>query len=114
MSSTVGIQNMGFPEVPDDAFDAFDLPPSPLPLTRTYKANCPYCYARSGTMDPDNRSVPCIRCSFTRIPLMQGLVRGYLTRMRIRRLRRRDLMHRWFLTGGCDGGDLSWYMSSFF
>lgn len=114
MSFTDGIQNMGFPEVPDDAFDAFDLPPANPPhLTRTYRAYCPYCGSRSESITPLNRSSPCVRCYYHRIPIMQGLARGFLTRKRYERYRLRDLINRWFITGGCNGGDLSLRISSF-
>ena len=113
MSITDDIQNMGFPEVPDDAFDAFDLPTRPPLLERTYRAYCPYCGSRSESTTQMNRSAPCVRCMYHRIPIMQGLARGYLARKRYERYRMRDFLNRWFITGGFNGGDLSLSISSF-
>lgn len=113
MSSTNGIMNMGFPEFPDDAFDVFDSPPLPV-LRRTFRASCQYCGKRSETMDRENRVFPCLRCMYHNIPLIQSVVRGFLVRQSVKRLRNKEIINRWLMTGGCNGNDLSWYMSSFF
>jgi len=100
-------QNMGFSEVPDDAFDTFDLNfPDPPQLFRTYKAHCPLCKTRTETTNPNNRLVVCGHCN-SQVILVQQCFHGFIVRKHLRILRKRELMYRWFFTYGINGGDLS-------
>ena len=89
MSCLSDIKNMdGFPEVPSDAFSAFDLDNiQPKPLTRTYKAVCPMCLGRAYTTMPNNFFSYCYTCTFDLIPFLQSIVRGYLVRQKLKRLK---------------------------
>ena len=109
-------QNMGFQEIPIDAFEAFNLdeyePQQPL-LMRSYKATCPFCYKRSHTYERHNRVCLCITCEKYLIPSIQGIARGFLVRKKLQRLRKKELVNRWFVTKGVNGGDFSKIISKF-
>lgn len=114
----------GFPEVPQDAFDEFDLDfqqPQLQPqlrrtqpqLRRTYKAVCKLCYNRSETFDPLIRDVICFMCENLYVKNIQSVVRGFLVRQKLRKLRKKELMHRVFMSRGYDGTDFSILITSF-
>ena len=116
MSSNNDVQNMGFSEIPVNAFTAFNLeeyePPHPL-LMRSYKATCPLCYKRSHTYDRHNRISLCFSCEKYLIPSIQGIARGFLVRKKLQCLRKKELVFRWFFTNGVNGGDFSKIISKF-
>lgn len=93
--------------------NSLDNLPPPIPMLRTYKAICQYCGSRSTSIDDNNRISPCCSCRYGRIPMIQSIVRGYLTRKLFKRYQTRDIMNRWFISNGYNGGDLSLHISSF-
>jgi hypothetical protein len=52
-------------------------------------------------------------CENFLIPSIQGIVRGFLVRKKIQRLRCKELVHRWVLTKGFSGKDISQTVSKF-
>ena len=136
-TSTVNT-NMFFPEFPDDAFDAFDLPAPPTfaefvegvpvdpfdvhmhpefvdapPLSRTYKAHCPRCWVRTETYSRNNRVVACADCYDFAVLTCQRIRRGMVVRRRLVNKRRSEMMYRWFLMNKVDGSDLAWNIMKF-
>ena len=114
MSDLDIIQNMvlipGFPEVPLDAFDVFgiDIPP----LRRTYTAYCSYCDGLSQSFDQINRISTCHICDMY-ATVLQGVVRGFFVRQKLRRLKKKELMHRLFMSRGLEGVDFARLITSF-
>ena len=130
MSDLGIIQNMallpGFPEVPLDAFDVFgiDIPPLvPLdafdvfgidipPLRRTYTAYCSYCDGLSQSFNQNNRISTCHICHMY-ATVLQCVVRGFFVRQKLRRLKKKELMHRLFMSRGLEGVDFARLITSF-
>jgi hypothetical protein len=109
MSDPVNITNMnliGFPEVPDDAFDMFGVLPPPV-MIRTYRAKCPVCCTHTSTTNPLERRVPCYRCNNFSAITVQRIFRGFLSRKRLLYTRHSDMINRWFMCNSINGGDLS-------
>ena len=102
-----------FPEFPPDAFEPFYLPIIPIPLTRTHKATCPKCFCLTSTCNPKKRNIFCKICAIRCITLIQSVVRGFLVRLKIKRLRKKELIYRWFMSRGIDGKHLSYITSLF-
>lgn len=112
MTEVSTIENMGFSEVPNDAFDAFDLPP-PV-LERSYKTHCMFCNEITyNNVCLSYQFATCRVCEQDRIPVIQKHIRGFLTRRRLNHLRNQELMFRWFHNGGIRGTDLSRHIRSF-
>ena len=116
MSFLSDIENMdGFPEVPSDAFSEFNLDNiQPIPLVRTYKAYCSICLGRAYTTTQNTFFCYCYTCTFNLIPFLQRIVRGYLVRQKLKRLKNKELIYRWFTQKGINGGDLTNKIGSFF
>ena len=92
-------------------FQNMDWYPTLIPIYRTHKATCPYCYGCSETRDPNNRVVACYWCEKT-IPL-QKFARGFLIRKKIKHMKKKELMQRWFITKDVNGIELSNIISKF-
>ena len=118
----------GFPEVPQDAFIEFELddnnfsvpPPPPLSalpppqlLFRSYKAICKCCGNRSETYNPLIRIVICFMCENVYVKTIQSVVRGFCVRQKLRKLRKKELIHRWFISRGLEGVDFASLIASF-
>tara|TARA_B110000908_G_C10169678_1_gene410174 strand:+ start:424 stop:858 length:435 start_codon:yes stop_codon:yes gene_type:complete len=99
-----------FAEIPDDAFDHFGLddPDTSFSLSHSYNANCPRCFTRTTTFDPNDRLIQCGDCMEFAATTMQRIRRGHVLRQKMKRLQKSELMHRWFTGGGVNGSDLSW------
>ena len=99
MSSNNDVQNIGWW-------------PTLIPIGhRTHKATCPYCHGCSETIDPNNRIVSCYWCEKT-IPL-QKFARGFLIRKKIKNMKKKELMQRWFITKDVNGIEFSDIISKF-
>jgi hypothetical protein len=94
----------GFPEVPVNAFDFILFPPTVL--LRSYKAICPLCYRRTETYDSNNRDIMCLFC-INNIIKIQTIVRRFLVRNKLKRLKKQELMHRFFIQKGINGVDFT-------
>ena len=108
----------GFPEVPQDAFIEFELDDNnfsvpPPPLRRSYKAICKCCGNRSETFDPLIRIVICFMCENVYVKTIQSVVRGFCVRQKLRKLRKKELIHRWFISRGLEGVDFASLITSF-
>ena len=106
MSSTSLTQNINFDEL-------FDIPPHPHPLVRTHTAYCSYCRGMATSYDPMIRVLPCYFCKTITIPFIQKHVRGFLVRQKIKKLKQKESIYRWFTVKQIHGGDLSRKISSF-
>ena len=82
-------------------------------MSITYKAQCPLCNGYLYTYERYNRIILCHMCENFLIPSIQGIVRGFLVRNKIQRLRCKELVHRWVLTKGFSGKDISRTVSKF-
>ena len=106
MSSTSLSQNINFDEI-------FDMPPPPPPLVRTYKAYCSYCRGMATSYDPMIRVLPCEFCKTITIPFIQKHARGFLVRKKLKKLKQKESIYRWFTVKHIDGRDFSREISSF-
>jgi len=104
MSSTSLTQNINF----NDIFDV-----SPPPLVRTYKAYCSHCTRMATSYDMMVRVLPCEFCKTITIPFIQKHIRGFLVRKKIKKLKQKESIHKWFVTKNIDGSDLSRKIYSF-
>ncbi len=104
MSSTSLSQNINFDEL-------FDMPPPSL--VRTYKAYCSYCRGTATSYDPMIRVLPCEFCKTITIPFIQKRARGFLVRKKLKKLKQKESIYRWFTVKHIDGGDFSREISSF-
>lgn len=95
----------GFPEVPPDAFEMLDEDIELLQLVRYYKSYCPHCYTLSHVSDHSKQNIICNTCEIVFSTLIQGIVRGFLVRQKLQRLRKKELVHRIFMSRGFDGID---------
>jgi len=95
---------------------SFELPPlpdGPPPLVRTYKAYCPYCRGMSTSYDPTMRVVPCEFCKTITIRIIQKHIRGFLVRKKLKKLKQKETIHRWFTRQNVNGADFSHQIHSF-
>lgn len=121
MSDLDIIQNMalpGFPEVPLDAFEVFqlDIPPLIPPLRRTYTSYCLYCDGISHSFNPINRFSICHVCEIVcdmYATFIQSVFRGFVVRQKLLRLKKKELMHRLFMSRGYEGSDFARLITSF-
>jgi hypothetical protein len=88
-------------------------PLSPPPLIRTHKAYCTYCKGVSTSYTPYIRIVPCYFCVNVLIPRIQKNFRGFLVREKLRKLKKKELMDRWFMSNNINGSDFSHHIHSF-
>ena len=86
--------------------DDEDFPDPPL-LRRTYKAYCPHCDGISQSYDPGERIVPCQFCVKINIPMIQRNVRGFIVRNKLKKLKRKEAIYKWFFMKNVSGVDLS-------
>ena len=103
---------VGFPEVPDDAFDMLDHIPVPA-LRRSYKAYCPRCCCNTTSYVRTQRNIACNRCELIGASIIQRNTRGFIIRRKYNYLIKKGLMNRWLLTKGISGDDLSWNIMQF-
>jgi len=95
-----------------DDDELFDLPPPPL-LVRMYKAYCSHCSGMATSYDPMIRVLPCYFCKTITIPFIQKHIRGFLVRKKLKKLKQKESIHKWFITRHIDGGDFSREIYSF-
>lgn len=111
MSNVEVTQNMipfsGFPEVSPDALELLDEDIELLHLVRSYKSYCPYCYTFSHISNPSKRNMLCNICEKICSSLIQSVVRGFLVRQKLQRLRKKELVHRMFISRGINGIDFA-------
>ena len=101
------IQNMNYDEL-------FDLPPPPPPLlVRTYKAYCSNCNGMATSYDPMIRILPCEFCKTVTIPFIQKNIRGFLVRKKLKKLKQKESIYRWFTSRGINGVEFSQKIHSF-
>ena len=92
-------------------FQNMDWYPTLIPIYRTHKATCPYCYGFSETRDPNNRVVACHWCE--KIIPLQKFARGFLIRKKIKNMKKKELIQRWFITKDVNGIEFSNIISKF-
>jgi hypothetical protein len=83
----------------------------PYRLKRTYKAYCRHCYGISSTYDPKDRTVPCHFCIY--ILKIQKVSRGFLVRNKVRKIKKIELIHRWFMGKHINGKDICYDINLF-
>lgn len=97
--------------------DNMDIENPPLPgrppLRRTYKAYCPFCEGMTTSYVQTIRDVPCEFCTRITIPTIQKYVRGFLVRQKLKKLKRKEAIHRWFTSKDVNGKDFSHLIYSF-
>ena len=89
------------------------LPHGPPSLVRTYKAYCSYCGGMATSLDPLVRLLPCYFCEKVTVPLIQKHIRGFLVRLKLKKLRQKESIHRWFNVKNVNGSDFSHQIHSF-
>ena len=88
----------------------FSLPLEPPALIRTHRAYCK-CGNMSTSYDPNIRITPCLRCK--KIIVIQKYSRGFLVRKKLRKLKKKESIYRWFVCNNINGKDLSILIGSF-
>jgi hypothetical protein len=103
----LNIQGFGFPEVPEDAFDVFDLPMHPPILIRTYRAYCPLCYIKTDSTNLSIREIHCMNC----IEFVIKIQSWYKVRKCVKKYKNtlisKELMYRVFFKKEINGFGLS-------
>jgi hypothetical protein len=85
----------------------------PSVLIRTHKAYCTYCKGMSTSYNRDIRIVPCYFCVNVLIPKIQKNIRGFLVRKKLMKLKKKELIDRWFMGKNINGSDFSYHIHSF-
>ena len=89
------------------------LPDTPPPLVRTYKAYCTYCGCMATSYDPTVIVLPCQFCTAITLPIIQKLVRGFLVRRKLKKLKQKESIYRWFTNKNVNGSEFSHQIHSF-
>lgn len=63
--------------------------------------------------DPIIRVLACDYCKTITIPFIQKHTRGFLIRKKLKKLKQKESIYRWFTVNNIDGGDFSREISSF-
>lgn len=103
------VKRVLFPEFPSNAFDAFDLDNIPQPperLRRSYRAVCQYCSGQTFYESSYIRIVVCLNCNH-KAKFLQNIFKSCLIRKKFLRIRKKELVTRWFYSRNVNGSDLS-------